>query len=65
MGNSCSPGWRWWCLRWGLFVLSFFPKDVLDEIWDLIQSVSEEFLTFTLVTCNFIVCGDVCVHLSF
>ena len=26
------------------FVLSFFPLDVLDEIWDLIESVSEEFL---------------------
>ena len=23
------------------FVLSFFPHDVLDEIWDLIESVSE------------------------
>ena len=23
-----------------------FPLDVLDEIWDLIDSVSEEFLTF-------------------
>ena len=28
------------------FVLSFFPLDVLDEIWDLIKSVSEGFLTF-------------------
>ena len=26
------------------FVLSFFPLDVLDEIWDLIESVSEDFL---------------------
>ena len=25
------------------FVLSFFPRDVLDEIWDLIESVSEGF----------------------
>ena len=31
------------------FVLSFFPLDVLDEIWDLIQSVSEGFLTYS---CN-------------
>ena len=30
------------------FVLSFFPLDVLDEIWDLIESVSEEFLTYSL-----------------
>ena len=29
------------------FVLSFFPLDVLDEIWDLIESVSEGFLTYT------------------
>ena len=29
------------------FVLSFFPLDVLDEIWDLIESVSEEFLTYS------------------
>ena len=25
-------------------MLSFFPRDVLDEIWDLIESVSESFL---------------------
>ena len=29
------------------FVLSFFPLDVLDEIWDLIKSVSEGFLTYS------------------
>ena len=46
MGNSCSPGCRWWCLLWRLFVLSLFPLDVLDEIWDVIGSVSEEFLTY-------------------
>ena len=28
------------------FVLSFFPLDVLDESWDLIESVSEGFLTY-------------------
>ena len=27
------------------FVLSFFPLDVLDEIWDLIESVSGGILT--------------------
>ena len=26
------------------FVLSFFPLDVFDGIWDLIESVSEDFL---------------------
>ena len=29
------------------FVLSFFPLDVLDENWDLIESVSEGFLTYS------------------
>ena len=29
------------------FVLSFFSLDVLDEIWDLIKSVSEGFLTYS------------------
>ena len=32
------------------FVLSFFPLDVLDEIWDLIESVSEGFLTYCWVS---------------
>ena len=26
-------------------MLSFFPRDVLDEIWDIIESVSEGFPT--------------------
>ena len=30
-----------------VFVLSFFPQDVLDEIWDLIESVSEGFPTYS------------------
>ena len=34
------------------FVLSFFPLDVLDEIWDLIESVSEGFLTYSCVYIN-------------
>ena len=29
------------------FVLSFFPLDVLDEIWVLMESVSEGFLTYS------------------
>ena len=31
------------------FVLSFFPLHVLDEIWDLIESVSEGFLTYSFI----------------
>ena len=31
------------------FVLSFFLLDVLDEIWDLIESVSERFLTYSTI----------------
>ena len=34
------------------FVLSFFPLDVLDEIWDLIESVSEGFLTYCFAENN-------------
>ena len=33
------------------FVLSFFPLDVLDEIWDLIESVSEGVLTYSCSRC--------------
>ena len=32
------------------FVLSFFPLDVLDGIWDLIESVSEGFLTYSFIS---------------
>ena len=39
------------------FVLSFFPRDVLDEILNLIESVSEDFLT-TLVK------DKLCAHLG-
>ena len=31
------------------FLLSFFPLDVLDEIWDLIESVSVGFLTYSVL----------------
>ena len=27
----------------------FFPIDVLDEIWDLIESISEGFLTYSFI----------------
>ena len=29
------------------FVLSFFPRDVLDEIWNLTESVSDGFPTYS------------------
>ena len=32
----------------GIFLLSVFPRDVLDEILDLIESVSEGFPTNSL-----------------
>ena len=35
---------------WRLFVLSFFPLDVLDEIWDVIESVSDGFLTYSFIS---------------
>ena len=33
----------------GVFVLSFFPWDVLDESWDLIESVSGGFPTYSCI----------------
>ena len=30
-------------------MLSFIPRDVLDEIWNLIESVSEGFPTYLIV----------------
>ena len=36
------------------FVLSLFPLDVLDVIWDLIESVSEGFLTYSWLCLNFL-----------
>ena len=34
------------------FVLSLFALDVLDEIWDVTESVSEGFLTYSCSRCN-------------
>ena len=34
------------------FVLSFFPRDVLDEILNLIESVSEDFPSYSCKTLN-------------
>ena len=32
------------------FVLSFFPRDVLDEILNLIESVSEDFPSYSYIS---------------
>ena len=34
-------------------MLSFFPRDVSDEIWDLIESVSEGISTYFCVPFDF------------
>ena len=36
------------------FVLSFFPRDVLDEILNLIESVSEDFPSYSFNPCPLI-----------
>ena len=35
-----------------LYVPSFFPRYVLDEIWDLIEPVSERFPIHSYIHCN-------------
>ena len=35
------------------FVLSFFPRDVLDEILNLIESVSEDFPSYSCINGQF------------
>ena len=50
MGNSCSPAWLSLVMSlMASFCAVVFPRDVLDEIWDLIDSVSEGFPTYSLV----------------
>ena len=53
MGNSCSPGFRWWCLRWRLFCAVLFPTRCLG--WDLgINWVSFWGFFFLLILCEWI-----------
>ena len=40
------------------FMLSFFLLDVLDGIWDLIESVSEGFLTYSTLKENNLPLGE-------
>ena len=55
-GNLCGKQlFTWLSLVVSLiasFVLSFFPLDVFDEIWDLIESVFEGFLTYSFIKCQ-------------
>ena len=37
------------------FVLSFFPRDVLDEILNLIESVSEDFPSYYFIEWQLVV----------
>ena len=46
MGNCGSPGLS---LVMCLFVLSFSQRDVLDEILDLIESVSDGFPAYSFL----------------
>ena len=39
------------------FVLSFFPRDVLDEILNLIESVSEGFPSYSYIDHNVLFCA--------
>ena len=49
----------------------FFPLDVLDGIWDLIESVSEGFLTYSSMWEEFVssyalrMCEEFVVHMSY
>ena len=43
------------------FVLSFFPRDVLDEILNLIESVSEDFPSYSYMS----VCKIAVVNVSY
>ena len=49
------------------FVLSFFPRDVLDEILNLIESVSEDFPSYSCHSYNYqiiMIHMYMCIHLS-
>ena len=49
----------------GVFCAVLFPLDVLDEIWDVIESVSEGFLTYSYSFRTFIplLNGVMCVYI--
>ena len=41
------------------FVLAFFPRGVLDEIWNLIESVSVGFPSYSLYFSTYSLCSSV------
>ena len=41
-------------------MLFVFPLNVLGEIWDVIEPVSEEFLTYSFITSHFASCYILC-----
>ena len=43
------------------FCAAFFPRDVSDEIWDLIESVSEGFLIHSFIQSYMSSCGSMLV----
>ena len=43
------------------FVLSFFPRDVLDEILDLIETISEGFSTYSFSSTVAPIFDGVCI----
>ena len=45
------------------YTADYFPLDVLDEIWDLIESVSEGFLTYSYIICWLLSLERRCVEL--
>ena len=47
MGNSVHLAVAGGVFNGVFLLLSFVPLDVLDEIWDLTESVSEGFLTYS------------------
>ena len=49
MGNSFHLAVAGGVFDGVFFVLSFSSLDVLDEIWDVIESVSEGFLTYSYI----------------
>ena len=45
------------------FCVVHFPRHVLDDIWDLIESVSESFLTYSSKTPDLLMLREVCLLL--